>query len=63
MQRQAPAGDIGNIYDQVEYEAVVFSIRIWDCGHDGSMWFHLIVVINITSGSGNINTTIQTTDG
>ena len=63
MQRQAPVGAIRRLDDQVEYDTVVHYVRLWDRGHDGSLWVHPSEVINIPPVYGNINTTIQTPDG
>ena len=63
MPPQSPVGNIKRLADQVKYFTVVCSVILWDRGHDGSLWVHPRTVINITHGSGNINTTIQTPDG
>ena len=39
------------------------TVRISDCGHNGSIWFHPSAGINIPPVYGNINTTIQTPEG
>ena len=51
-----PVGRVGDV-------TFVFSDRLWDSGHNGSLWVHPSVVINILPISGNINTTIQTYEG
>ena len=61
--RQAPVGDIWRLYDTFKDVVVVISIRLWDCGHYGSLWVHTSAVINILPGYGNINATIQTLEG
>ena len=56
-------GDIRCPSEQVEYVTVIWPIVLWVCGHNGSLWVHPIVVINIIPGYGNINTTTQNTNG
>ena len=63
MPRQDPVGEMKCLADRVKDVAIFFSDGLWDRGHDGSLWFHHIVIINIPPGSGNINTTIQNPDG
>ena len=63
MTRQDPVVDIQSLADQVEYVSVVCYVRLWYLVCDGYLWFHLSAVINIPTGSGNINTTIQTLNG
>ena len=63
MPIQAPVGNIRSPDDQLEDVAVVFYVRLWDCGHNGYLWDHYYAVININPVSGNISTTIQTPEG
>ena len=63
MPRRAPEGEIRSLAYQVEDVAVIRYVRLWDRGHDGSLWFHLSAVINSPPGSGNINSTIQALGG
>ena len=63
MPRKSPIGEILRLAERFGYVAVVFYVRLWDCGNDGSLWVHPSAVINIPSGSGSTNTNIQTTDG
>ena len=63
MPRIAPVGKIRRLADWVEDITVVFYVRLWYHGHDGSLWFNLSAVTNITPGYVNINTTIQNPDG
>ena len=63
MPHRSSIGKIQRLSDLVKDVAVVNSVRLWDLGHDGSLWVHPSAVINIMPRSGNINTTIQTTDG
>ena len=60
---QDPVGEIRRTADLVEDVAVVRSVRLGDCGHYGSLWFHPSAIINIPPGYRNINTTIQTPNG
>ena len=46
----------------VEYVAVYCTVRLWDRGHNGSLWVHPSTVINIFTESGNISTTTQIPD-
>ena len=62
MPRQDPADDIQRLADQVEDVAVIFSVRLWGRGHNGSLWFNFSEFINILTGSGNINTNNLTPD-
>ena len=59
MPQKSPVGEIRRPSDQVEDIAVARYFRLWYCGRDGSLWFHPILVINISPVSGNISTTIQ----
>ena len=61
--RRSPVGNIRRPDNQVKYVAVVCSVRLWDRGHNGSLWVHPSAVINLPPESGNINTTIQNPDG
>ena len=63
MPLRDPVGKIQSLDDRVKGVTVICSVRLWDRGHDGSMWVHPSVVINIPPVSWNINTTIQTPDG
>ena len=63
MPSRSPVGDIWRTNYQVEYAAVDHYVRLWDRGHNGSLWFHPSSVINILPVSRNINTSIQTPDG
>ena len=63
MPQRDPVGKIRRLSDRVEDVAVVLYVRLWDSGHDGSLWCHLSAIINILPISGNINNTIQTPDG
>ena len=62
MTRKSPVGKIQRLYNQGKYVAVVRSVRLWDNGHDGYLWFYLSDFINILPGSRNINTTFKTPD-
>ena len=62
MPQQDPADNIQRLADQVEDVAVIFSVRLWGRGHNGSLWFNFSEFINILTGSGNINTNNQTPD-
>ena len=63
MPHRYPVYGIRHTADQVEDLAVVCYVRLWDRDQDGYLWVHPSVVINITPGSGNISTNIQTTKG
>ena len=63
MPRREPAVRTRSPDERVEYVAVVISVKLCDRGNNGSLWVHLSAVINILSGSGNIDTTIQTPHG
>ena len=57
---QAPVGKIRRPADWVEDVSVFICVRLWDRGHNGYLWVHPSLVINIPLGSGNISTTIST---
>ena len=63
MPRQLPVGYIRRPADQFEDVTVARSVRLYYCGHDGSLWVHPSAVINILPGSGNISTIIQIPEG
>ena len=63
MSQRSTVVEIQRLADQVKDFVVVHSVRLWDISHDGSLWVHTSVVINIFPGYGNINTTIQTPYG
>ena len=63
MPHKSPVGKIRCPDDRVENFSVALTVRLWDCGHDGSLWVHTSAVINITPIFGNISTTIQNTEG
>ena len=63
MARQGHVGEIRRLVDQVIDTAVLCSVRLWDRGHHGSLWFHLSAVINIPPISGNSNITVQSPNG
>ena len=63
MSRRSLVGEIRCPAARVKYVAVSYTVRLWDSGHNGYLWVHPSVVINISSGSGNISTTIQTFEG
>ena len=63
MPRRVPVGNIRRPDDVFEYVAVASTVRLWDHGHDRSLWVHPSVVINILPGYRNISTTIQTPNG
>ena len=63
MPQQYPVGKILHTGDRVKYVAVAFTVIIWDCGHNGSLWVYPSEVVNVLPGSGSISTTIQTTKG
>ena len=56
-------GDTRHTYDSVKDVAVACTVRLWDHGHNGSLWVYPSAVINILLGPGNISTTIQTPKG
>ena len=61
--QKSPICDIRSSDERIKYFKVACTVRIWDRGHDGSLWVHPSAVINIPLGSGNISTTIQTPKG
>ena len=52
MPWQAPVGDIQCNYDQDEDDVVVCSVKLWYCGHDGSLWVNPSEVINVAPDLG-----------
>ena len=63
MPQKYPVGKIRSTSDQINDVAVIFSVRIWYCGHNGFLSVHHSAVIYIPPISGDINTTIQNPDG
>ena len=63
MSHKSPVGKIRRPDDRVENFSVALTVRLWDCGYDGSLWVHTSAVINITPIFRNISTTIQNTEG
>ena len=63
MTCQLPIGKIRRPADGVDDVTVARTVRLWDCGQDGSLWVYTSAVINISPGSGNSSTTIQTPNG
>ena len=60
MLHRYPVGNTRSPADGVEDVAFARNVRLWDSGHDGSLWVHPSAVINIPPVSGNISTAIQT---
>ena len=57
----SPVGQIRRPYYGVKYVTVYCTVRLRDRGHNGFLWVHPNVVINIPPVYGKISTTIQTT--
>ena len=63
MPRKLPVGEIQHPDDEVKNVAVDCTVILWDRSHNGSLWVYTSTVINISPGSGNISTIIQSTKG
>ena len=63
MPRQNPVDKIRRPDERFKDVAIDHSVRLWDCGHNGSLWVHPSAVISTPHGYGNIITTIQTSKG
>ena len=63
MPWRSPVGNIRLPSGGAKDVTVACNVRLWDRGHDGSLWVHPSAVINIPLGSGNISTIIQNSDG
>ena len=55
----SPVGNTQGPDDGVKGATVARIFRLWNRGHNGSLWIHPSVVINIPPGSGEISTTLQ----
>ena len=59
LTKPSPVEDIWRLTDQVEDVLVDLYCILWYRGHNGSLWVHPYVFINIPPGSRNISNTIK----